>query len=187
MKKNKRQRIKGGAIIKINLSENKMVFGLLFPNADVGIYDFIVDCANGLPSINEIINKNIFLNIGLYNDVITKGDFEIIGYKELIKEDIEKVPPKFMQNLVNIHDCYIFWNDGSEKKVTPEECIGLERSAVWEAKAVVERIEDHYAGRNNFHVEHQKPILSEKDPRYLAPETLRWDFEKGQFYRTDWQ
>jgi hypothetical protein len=80
----------------------------------------------------------------------------------------------------------MFWLTGRERKATPPECISLERSSVWDEKGLIERIEDHYAGKKNFYVEHQRVILSKDDPRYLAPpQALRWDFEKRKFYRTD--
>ena len=80
----------------------------------------------------------------------------------------------------------IFWLGGNQRKASPKECIGLEPSSVWEAQGLIQRIEDHYACRLNFHVELDKVILSKDDPRYLPPpQALRWDFEKHVFYRTD--
>lgn len=185
MEKKKRQRIKDGAVVKITLSENRLIFGRLLVGG-IAIYDFVVPQSEKMPEIEVIINKPIFLYCSIYNDVITKGTFEIIGVKELTIDEINEIPAKFMQDLVDIDDCVIFWPDGREKKVTPQECIGLERSSVWDAEGLVGRIEDHYAGRRNFHVELDKVILSKDDPRYMPPpQALRWDFEKQEFYRTD--
>jgi hypothetical protein len=185
MEKKKRQRIKDGAVVKINLSENRLIFGRLIVGR-IGIYDFVVPQSEQLPEIEVIISKPTFLYCSVYNDVITKGVFEIIGFKELTKDEIDKIPAKFMQDLVNIDDCVIFWPDGRERRATPQECIDLERSSVWEAEGLVQRIEDHYAGKRNFHVELDKVILSKDDLRYMPPpQALRWDFEKQEFYRTD--
>lgn len=188
MEKKKRQRFKEGSIVKIELSGNRLIFGRLLPGVAsmIGVYDFIVDKNDTIPSIDTIVSKNIFLYCGIYRDIINKGVFEIIGSKEFLETEQTKIPPSFLQDLVNIDDCVIFWPDGRERKATPQECIGLERSSVWEAEGLVQRIEDHYAGRRNFHVELDKVILSKEDPRYMPPpQALRWDFEKQEFYRTD--
>ena len=116
--------------------------------------------------------------------MITKGLFEIIGFKELTEEEIENIPPKFTQDLVDINKCVIYYYDGREFKAKPEDCIGLESSSVWEAQGLVERIQDYYSGKRNYHVELMKPILSTNDPRYLPkPNELRWNFEKQEFYK----
>jgi hypothetical protein len=104
-------------------------------------------------------------------------------YKAVSQCDI---PPSFTQDIMNIDDCVIFWNSGIERKALPEECIGLERSAVWDEQDIVERIEDHYKGQKNFSVERDKVILTKDDPRYTDnPRSVRWDFEKQVFYRVD--
>jgi hypothetical protein len=185
MEKKKKQKIQDGAIVKISLSEKKLIFGRLMKSR-IAIYDYVVLDSSLLPDIEIIITKPIFLYCSVYNDVITKGVFEIIGFKELAEEEIGKIPPSFMQDKVDINKCTIHYYDGREFKVKPEDCIGLERSSVWEAQGLIERIQDYYSGKKNYHVELTKPILSTNDPRYLPPpNAMRWDFQKGEFYRTD--
>jgi hypothetical protein len=187
MEKKIKQKIQDGALVKINLQEKKIVFGRLLKNR-IAIYDFIFLDSGEIPNIDLIINNPIIFYCSIYNDVITKGVFEIIGFKELAEEEIEKIPPKFTQDMVDINKCIIYLYDGREFIVNPKDCEGLERSSVWEAEGLVKRIQDHYTGKKNFHVEYQKVILSKNDPRYLPPpNALRWDFEKGEFYRIDKQ
>jgi hypothetical protein len=114
--------------------------------------------------------------------VITKGIFEIIGFKQLEQKDIDIMPPHFTQDMVNIEDCAIYYEDGRECKATPQECIALEGPLTWEAGSLIDRIQDHYAGKKNPYVELHKVILSKDDPRYLNPK-VRWSFEEGKFYR----
>jgi len=181
----KRQKIKDGAVVKINISDNRLIFGRLMKSR-IAIYDFIVLESEVLPDVEIIISKPIFLYCKVYNDVITKGFFEIIALKELTETEIEKIPPGFTQDIVDINKCVIYYHDGREFKARPQDCIGLERSSVWEAEGLAERIQDYYSGKKNYHVELMKPILSINDPRYLPPpNAMRWDFEKGEFYRTD--
>ena len=149
MENQKRQKIKDGAVVKINLSANKLVFGRLMKSR-IAIYDFTVLNSADTPSIETIISKPIFLYCSIYNDVITKRVFEIIGFKELTEEEIENIPPSFMQDMVDINKCTIYYFDGRELKAKPEDCIGLERSSVWEAQGLIERIQDHYSGKKNY-------------------------------------
>jgi len=188
MNKEKRQQYKAGAVVKIVFDKNRLIFGRLFSGVPpmIGVYDFFINENTELPSIDQIVRKPILYYCGLYRSIITNGVFEIIGFKEFKEKEIASIPALFTQDMININDCGIFWADGGERKATPQECIGLERSSVWYAEGIVQRIEDHYAGKKNFYVEHQKVILSKDDPRYLPPpQALRWDFGKEEFYRTD--
>lgn len=181
MEKKKRQRIKNGDILKIVLSEKRLIFGRLLPGR-IGIYDFIAKEDKSLPALKDIINHDIFLYTMIYDHVIKNGIFEIIGFTELTQEEINKMPPKFHQSLDNYKNCTIHWFDGRERKATPDECIGLEPSLIWEAEGLIKRIEDYYAGKKNFSVEFHKIILSEDDPRYKKGPDVKWDFEKEVFY-----
>jgi hypothetical protein len=188
MIKGKRQKFKEGAVVKIQLSEGRLVFGRLLPGVAsmICIYDFVANKNLELPSIDVITNKPVLFYCGLFRAIITKGIYEIIGFKEFTEKEIHNIPPSFKQDMVNINDCVIFWNNGKERKAIPQECIGLERSSVWDEQGIIQRIEDHYNGKRNFHAELDKVILSQDDPRYLPPpQALRWDFEKQEFYRAD--
>jgi hypothetical protein len=185
---NKRQKYKAGAIVKIELTDKRLVFGRLLPGvmSMINVYDFIGEDDLEKITIEDLVKKPVLFCCGLYRTIITKGIFEIIGNKEFTESEIAGIPPLFKQDIVNIDDCLIFWPTGGERKARPEECIGLEQSSVWSEKGLIERIEDYYSGKKNFNVEHQKVILSKNDPRYMPPNgMLRWDFEKREFYRTD--
>jgi hypothetical protein len=180
MAKGKRQQFKEGAIVKIELSENKLSFGRLLPGYKIGIYDFVIEKEKDY-SVDESVTRDIFLYVSIYRRIITKGVYEIIDFRALRDEEIEKIPPQFMQDAASIDDCIIFYQNGSEYKTRPAECVELERSAVWDDQSLRQRIEDKYASRKNFHRELQRVILSKDDPRYLNPK-LRWDFKEENFY-----
>ena len=46
-----------------------------------------------------------------------------------------------------------------ERLAIAEECVGLERAAVWEPEHVEDRLRDHFAGRSNRWVESLKPSV----------------------------
>jgi hypothetical protein len=65
-------------------------------------------------------------------------------------------PPVFMQDIINPANLQILDAAGNVRPATATECEGLEPAAVWVAQLVEQRLEDHFAGRPNAHVEHMK-------------------------------
>ena len=51
---------------------------------------------------------------------------------------------------------FSIYEDGKIRSASKEECLGLERAAVWEPSHVEERIVDYYAGRKNQWLESLK-------------------------------
>ena len=181
-----KQKFKEGAYVKIQLSDERVIFGRLMVKYRILVYDFITTLSNGILSISEIKSRKPLFYCGIFKDVVTSGSFEIIGFEKLEQNDLDALPPMFWQNYFDYRDCSIYYYNGDTRKVSPQDCIGVERGAAWEAAALVQRIEDHFAGRKNFEVELAKPILSQNDIRYLPqPQILKWDFVKQEFYRQD--
>ncbi|HEY4290606.1 MAG TPA: hypothetical protein VGN00_26075 [Puia sp.] len=182
MERRKRQKFKEGSIIKIELSESRLVLGRLLPGYHLCIYDGVFTGVANFPSNEAIISYDIFLYVRVFKDVITKGLFEIIGFYDLVQQDIDKIPPHFEQDMTDIENCVIYYEDGREIEAMPEECIGLEGPVIWEAASLIDRINDRFAGKKNAYEELFKVILSKNDPRYLNP-GVRWDFNKEKFCR----
>jgi hypothetical protein len=65
----------------------------------------------------------------------------------------DQLPTVFMQNVGNPAQCSIRGPDGHTREARPEECEGLERSAVWTASDVEGRLWDAFGGRTNTRVE----------------------------------
>ena len=182
----KRQKFKEGSVCKIELANQRIVFARLLPGFHLGILNKISVVGESKYDIDNILKSGIFLYVRVFKDVIEKNFFEIIGFKSLTSEDINHIPPHFSQDPVNIDKCKVYYQDGKEIDVTPGECQGLEGSIIWDAEGLMSRLDSHLQGKKNPYVELYKIILSKEDPRYLAPpNALRWDFEKGEFYRTD--
>lgn len=55
----------------------------------------------------------------------------------------------FTQDDDDIQKCTIYDTAGLYRAASPEECVGLERSAVWDPHHVEERLLDHFEGREN--------------------------------------
>ncbi|MBP7282109.1 MAG: hypothetical protein KBA66_11060 [Leptospiraceae bacterium] len=64
---------------------------------------------------------------------------------------------KSEQNPLNPEEFFIEEN-GIRRPATKEECKGLERLAVWTPEGIKKRLNDYYAGRNNYYL--QKDVKS---------------------------
>jgi Immunity protein 26 len=174
-----------GNIIRIEIGSNRCVYARIVPGIAtiIEVLNFvdIVDLENVNFNFNKIINNPILFYCGIYSDLIKKGTFKTIGNVPYIEG--EKTPAFFMQNMLEINDCKMFWNDGNSVSVSAIDCIGLERSSVWDKDGLITRIHDALSGKKNPNVELNKVILSADDPRATDnPTLLRWSFEKEMFY-----
>jgi hypothetical protein len=179
--KTQKQQYKEGAIVEINLSNSFKIYGRLLPSYNLCVYDYLIDVKKD-SEIEDIIANPILFYVGIYKAVITDGYFNIIGLKKLTSQEIKNIPPFFTQSEPNIEKCFLIYYDGSEKQVTPAECIGLEKASVYNDLNVINRIEDHYAGRKNIGVERNKVMLDRNDIRYMNPH-IKWSFKEEKFYK----
>lgn len=69
--------------------------------------------------------------------------------KRPLTGDVAKPVVRFTQNIADFRKCIIFDSEGFEKQVSPEECIGLERAAVWDVHHIERRLLDNFMGRPN--------------------------------------
>jgi hypothetical protein len=65
----------------------------------------------------------------------------------------DELPTVFMQDARDPRNCTIQEADGRTRAASPEECVGLERAAVWSGVQVEERLWDALNGRPNAQVE----------------------------------
>ena len=82
----------------------------------------------------------------------------------------EELPIVFTQNVTNLDQCSIRGPDGMTREARPDECVGLERAAIWPAREVEARLWDALSGRTNARVE----SLRVKLPAAQVP-TIRAD------------
>jgi Immunity protein 26 len=104
-------------------------------------------------SDDEIVTGRVLFVVAVFDRAYAGGRWPIVGHVPLEEADIP-IPDRFMQDLFQPGECQIIDRFGRSRPARPEECVGLERAAVWEAEHVEERIRDHYAGRPNVHLEY---------------------------------
>ena len=103
----------------------------------------------------KLKKKQILFKVIVNDSTIKSGAWKIIRVKEL-DEDLKQIVPFFMQEIGQPEVCWISWN-GEEKRVDLQECLGLERLAVWDQIHVEKRLEDHYNGVLNMYTYALRP------------------------------
>lgn len=135
----------------IPLSTGKYGYARILDNASYAVYDLVTEkVENDLHSIAE---KPVLFIIAVYDYAVTSGRWEKLG-KLPLEENLLVLPMKFIQDALQ-PDSYSLYdsNTGEIRDASKEECVGLERAAVWEPEHVESRIVDHYAGRSNVWVD----------------------------------
>jgi hypothetical protein len=140
----KRQKRTVGAVVKIPFDGKWFTYGQILNDAEVVIFDARTDFEL---STDEITNRPIICRVAVSYHAITKGRWLKVG-KCPIGEELKKPIPKYIQDILQ-PDRFEIYFDGIIRPSTREECIGLERAAVWEPEHVEERIRDHYSGKQN--------------------------------------
>lgn len=76
------------------------------------------------------------------------GRWADVGWREL-EGEVAKPVVRFMQDQFDHRKCTIYDSEGGEWPARPEDCIGLERAAVWEMPHIEQRLLDTFMGRPN--------------------------------------
>ena len=143
-----------GAFIKIKLPNGRNSYGRILENANYAFYDLITE--NDNVNLEQIANQKILFIVAVYDDAITSGRWIKIG-KLPLEPDLQLLPPKFIQDKLNPDSFELYNpNTGNTKSVIRQDCIGLERAAVWEPNQVEDRIIDYLNSKPNIWVERMK-------------------------------
>lgn len=129
-----RQSLKLGNVYAIPLPDGKYAYGRQYKDAIIAISMFISDELITNPNFSEI---NFF--VGVYKDVLTCGKWPLICNYPFEEDENTWGPPMYIQDSVN-PDNYEIYYKGEIRKASKEECIGLERCAVWDSNHIIDRI-----------------------------------------------
>ena len=148
-----KQKRKVGDFLRIPLPNGKWGYGRVLDNASYAIYDLVNDKTT---EISEIIKQGVLFILAAYKDAVTSERWIVIGHSPL-EQALIRLPMKFIQDELNPEKFELY--DPNTGKTTPakkQDCIGLERAAVWEPFQVEERIVDHFSGKPNVWYEKMK-------------------------------
>jgi len=136
-----------GDIVKIELGDGTHTYARVLPEAGFAIYD--ARTTEELP-IMDTVERPILFYVAVMNRAVKEKRWPVVGHRTL--EEGLRSPPRFIQDALNKKRFEIY-EQGRIRPATRQECLGLEREAVWAPEHVEERIRDYYAGRANKWVE----------------------------------
>lgn len=145
---------KPGSFLRVPLADGTFGYGRVLKLPHDAYYDYRTDTPDS--DLERIASKPILFKIMVRH--MEERAWELIGWRDL-EEQFSQPIVHFMQDIGNYLDCTIFDTAGHERSAKPQECIGLERSAVWEEAGVEERLLDAFMRRPNADVEELKVRL----------------------------
>lgn len=133
-----------GAFLRIKLSDGTFGYARVRQPPYTAFYDF--QTQTPISDLELIASRPVLFTLGIR--AISMKHWEYIGISEL-QGEVTLPVMRYTQDIGNFRNCTIYDGTGMVKDVTPEECIGLERAASWEAEQVEERLLDAFMGRPN--------------------------------------
>jgi hypothetical protein len=149
-----RQAYKPGSFVRIPLTDGSFSYGRILEPPYDAFYDYRTPTPN--TDLDRIATKPILFRIAVRYS--RSNPWTSIGWRE-IDERLAQPLVLFRQDVGNLRRCMIYDTTGKVRNAEPHECIGIERSAVWEQHAVEERLLDAFMGRPNATVERLKVRL----------------------------
>lgn len=140
-----------GAVLRVDLDGEWHVYArMLAREPKFAFYDCHVTTAE---DPLDIVKRPVLFVLAVNNS----RHWPKIGHVPLAVAPVP-IPEVFVQS-VGSDACEIIDEAWNARPATPQECVGLERAAVWSPHHVEERIRDHYAGRPNAYMSYMKVRL----------------------------
>jgi hypothetical protein len=136
-----------GAVHAVPLNDS-FAFCVTLAEADFVFFDYLSK-SPGIPG--DLVMMKQRFRIAVHKSAYNKGRWPRVGTIS-VPPALLKPAPTFMRDALNPNEYSIYLN-GEIRPATREECIGLERMAVWEPEHIESRLSDHYAGRPNAWVQ----------------------------------
>ncbi|MBN9564723.1 MAG: immunity 26/phosphotriesterase HocA family protein [Alphaproteobacteria bacterium] len=159
--KKKRQREKEGQVFKVNLGDGYHSYGRVLPKGTYGLYD--IRTKEEL-AIEEIIKQPVLFKVAVMRYAITQGDFPVVGIVP-VEDELKEVPNQFIHDTLADRLKIYLTATGEIRRSSWDEVKDLERCSAYEPENVVERLNDHFAGRSNRYVEEDKQTLERFRPK----------------------
>ncbi|MFY0565155.1 Imm26 family immunity protein [Archangium lansingense] len=150
----RKQKHKTGTFVRIALADGSFGYGRLLESPYVVFYKHRTTSPDS--DLAGIASKPILFKTAVRH--LALDSWEFIGWRAL-EEHLTQPLVRFMQDVGDFRRCTIFDTAGNERAAEPQECVGLERAAVWEKESIEERLLDALLGRPNADEERLKVRL----------------------------
>lgn len=137
---------KEGSLIQIQLEGGSSAYGQVLNKSSLAIFN---SNKSSVYHLEKILKLDVLFIICVENPAAFRAEnWHLLGKKD-IRQDLAILPNNFIQDALNPKEFSIYNpNTGDSVQATKEDCIGLERAAVWGSVHVEERILNHFNGIN---------------------------------------
>jgi hypothetical protein len=132
-----------GNVFAIPLGDGKYGYGRVLREPLMAFYDLRT---SGIADLDEVLKSPIAFSVWVMHRALTGGAWRIIGNAPLEKSLLEE-PLIFKEDPISRALSVYRGSTGEEKPATREQCSQLERAAVWSQNHIVDRLFDHFSGR----------------------------------------
>lgn len=136
-----------GNIVEIQLPDGLLSYGMLLKFPAIAFFDVHT---NTRPSISEIVSHPVLFRIWVEKHAVSRKLWPLIGHHAPPLALL--APHQYFKQDPLSGQITLYTEGGFEQPARAEQCIGLERAAVWDPYHVVSRLADHFAGRANPYV-----------------------------------
>ncbi|HEX8860796.1 MAG TPA: DUF4259 domain-containing protein [Actinomycetes bacterium] len=149
-----RQRFEPGAVLRVGLDDGTHTYARMLSHRPyLAVYD--ARRSDDDVDVEQIVRSPVLFVVAVAAAAYRSGRWQRVGWVPLLAAAVV-IPEFFLQDIFDSQQCQVVDHLGRERAATPEECVGLERSAVWAAEHIEERVRDHYQNRPNAHLEVMK-------------------------------
>jgi hypothetical protein len=133
-----------GDVVRIAFGDGQYTYARVLEEASYAIYD--LRTTEDVP-IDQVVARPVLFYVAVMDQALKRGRWAVIGNLPLSGELLNP-PPRFIQDPLR-YDTFSIYQNGKIRTATEEECLRLERAAVWDSQHVEDRIRDHYEGKPN--------------------------------------
>ena len=144
-----------GTFLQIPLADGTFAYGRELEDSATAFYNYRTPSPS--TDLDAIAARPVLFTQVVRSSTMKK--WKRIGSREL-EGKVAKPVVRFHQEIGDFRKCTIYDSIGNERAATPEECVGLERDAVWDAHHIERRLLDTFEGRPNETEQHLRVRLS---------------------------
>ncbi|MCY1074852.1 immunity 26/phosphotriesterase HocA family protein [Archangium lansingense] len=145
---------RSGSFLRIPLADGTFGYGRALTRVFDAFYEYRTESPDS--DLDRIASKPILFKIAVRH--LEPSSWEVIGRRKL-EESLAQPIVQFRQDVGDFRRCEIFDTADNVRSAEPQECVGLERMAVWDEYHVEERLLDTFMGRPSGIVERMKVRL----------------------------
>lgn len=141
----KRQRLKPGALVSIDLGDGRLGFGRVLEKSELAFYDRQARLNEDL-DLDAAYAAPVAFSVPVMDSAVKSGRWEIIDQRPL---EPHFLAPRYYFIQDSISAKYSIYRnvDGATRPATQEECQNLECAAVWSAENIEDRLRAHFGGK----------------------------------------